>query len=120
MNKLKNGALSFAKLVKSKIISIDLYPTTVNFTYEGQDSFKTLFGGLTSLVIQCATLLIAVILMVTIFNKQKTTFNVNKIIRDITNDPTKHYFAQNLDVYFAVRLVGPTPEKTFRSNLLFI
>ena len=54
---------------------------------------------------------ITIMLTITIIQKGNTSSGVSMIMKDITNDPTKHYFAQNSDVYFAVKLLGPTSEK---------
>ena len=46
----------------------------------------------------------------TIFSRGKPTTSVTQSFKDLTNDETKHYFA-NDTVYFALNMVGPTPEK---------
>ena len=48
---------------------------------------------------------------VTIFQRGNTSSSLNTIMKDITGDSQKHYFANNTEVYFAIRLTGPTPEK---------
>ena len=49
-------------------------------------------------------------LTITIFQRGKITTSINKVFKDVTNDPTKHYFARD-NIYFAFRLNGPNPEK---------
>ena len=111
MNVIKSAALSSTKIIHKGIIISDLFPTNVMLTYNGKDSYKTLFGGIVSIAIQLFALFISIVLMVSIFQRSNSTFTTNKIIKDITYDTTQHYFAQNKDVYFAIRLTGPTPEK---------
>ena len=84
------------------IVSADFYSTKINFTFGGEDSFKTLIGGVISLIISMIVLSITLTLTVTIFQKSNVTSSINKIFKDITNDQTKHYFAKE-DVYFAFR-----------------
>ena len=45
-----------------------------------------------------------------IIRRDKVTTSISKTFRDLTNDQTKHYFAKD-NVYFALKLTGPTPEK---------
>ena len=97
--------------IKKCVVASDLYPTTITFTYEGNDSFKTFFGDFISILINFGALWIALMLTTSIINKENTSLDFNKVINDITNDSTRHYFAQNKDVYFAIKLSGPTPEK---------
>ena len=111
MEAIKSKAISFLHYGKSKIIKNDLYPTTITFTYDGQGSFKTFFGGIISILIQLIALIIAIMLISTIFQRGKTAFSFNKVFRDLTYDLTKHYFAGNNETYFAIKLTGPTPEK---------
>ena len=51
--------------------------------------------------------------MITIFQRDNTSTIVIKYYKDRINDSTKHYFAQNKEVYFAIKLEGPNPEKLF-------
>ena len=71
MEAIKSKAISFLHYGKSKIIKNDLYPTTITFTYDGQGSFKTFFGGIISILIQLIALIIAIMLISTIFSKRK-------------------------------------------------
>ena len=72
-----------------------------------------MFGGIVSAIIKMAVISITIMLSITIFQRGSTTTSINKHFKDITNDPTAHYFSQNNEVYFAVKLIGPTPEKLF-------
>ena len=47
------------------------------------------------------------------------TTSISKTIKDLTNDQTKHCFAKN-DVYFALKLIGPTPEKLLDPTILLL
>ena len=91
-------------------VSSDLYSTQINFTYNGEDSFKTLFGGVTSNIINLIILIIAILLSITILQRANTSTSTNKSFKDLTNDPTKHYFAKD-NVFFAFALHGPFPDK---------
>ena len=103
-------------------VSSDMYSKRISLTYNGDDEFKSLFGGVVSTVIRLIVFVISIMLLVTIFQRGKTTQSINKIFRDITNDETKHYFAKD-NVYFAFKLNGPNPEKMLDStyfNLEFL
>ena len=69
-----------------------------------------MLGGIVSMIIRATVFAIALMLTITIFQRGKITTSINKVFRDLTNDPTKHYFARD-NVYFAFRLNGPYPEK---------
>ena len=84
----------------------------------GSSEFKTVFGGIISILIKLAVISISIMLTITIIQRGNTSSGVSMIMKDITNDPTKHYFARNSDVYFAVKLVEPTPEKLFDTNYI--
>ena len=115
--KLLFGKLSiFSGWMKDRIVSNDLFPRTISFTYEGKSSFKTLFGGFVSILIELAILSIIVMLTITIIKRESASFNSYKVIKDISTDLTQHYFAKNKDIYFAIRLSGPNPEKLLDSS----
>ena len=48
---------------------------------------------------------LAVWLIIMIINKEKSTFSVTTIQKDLTNDEEKHYFAKN-DIFIGLNLVG--------------
>ena len=105
---------------KENIISWDLYPRTVTFTYDGHSKYKSFIGGVVSLIIDLAVFIITVLSIVMIFQRGNTSTSVNKIAKDLTDDQEKHYFSQNNEVYFAFKLIGPTPEKLLdKTYLLF-
>ena len=87
-----------------------MYPTRIGLTYQGDQSFKTLIGGIVSNFIRLGILIIALLLTITIFQRGNVSTGINNIFKDLTNDETKHYFAKN-NVYFALKLYGPHPEK---------
>ena len=79
---------------KKQITSQDNYSKTVWMSFNGNDSYQTFYGGATTLLIKIGVLIISVLLTISIFQKGNTTTSVNRVIQDITNDPTKHYFAK--------------------------
>ena len=86
-------------------MNYDLYPKIVNFTCDGDDKFKTFFGGIVSVLIRIFILAIAILLTVMIINKEKSTFSATITQKDLTNDEEKHYFAKN-DIFIGLNLVG--------------
>ena len=57
------------------------------------NEFKTLAGGILSSAIKIAIFWITILLTITIFQRGNTATSINEIIKDITIDQTKHYFA---------------------------
>ena len=102
---MKQKIIQLGSLLKTKIMNYDLYPKIVNFTCDGNDKFKTFFGGIVSVLIRIFIFVIAIWLSVMIINKQKSTFSVTTTQKDLTNDEEKHYFAKN-DIFIGLNLVG--------------
>ena len=111
MNIIQSKLASLIRYTKDKIVLYDLYPTTITFTYDGNESFKTLFGGIASIAIRMTVLIIALMLLLTVIQRGNTFYSYNKVFRDLTNDSTQHYFAKKSEAYFAIKLTGPNPEK---------
>ena len=44
--------------------------------------------------------------------------SIYKIAKDLTNDPEKHYFAKNNDIYFTFKLTGPNSERLLDKTYL--
>ena len=97
--------------MKEKITQWDLYPKVVTFTYEGKSAHKSFIGGIISFTVQLITLIILISSTITVFQKGKSSNSINSVAKNLTNDTEKHYFAQNNQVYFALNLYGPNPEK---------
>ena len=81
----------FASTVKSG----DLYGKKIMMTYKGEDSFKTVYGGVISLFIKLALFIYAILLISVILNKGDTKKTVNTTTKDTTNDNTKHYIGRS-------------------------
>ena len=84
MNVTKSVIVKLGSWVKGKVQSQDHYSKSVNFSFNGHDSFETLFGGLVSVTIKLGALVIAILLTISIFQRDNTSTSVNKVIKDIT------------------------------------
>ena len=73
----------------------DLYGKKIMMTYKGEDSFKTVYGGVVSLFIKLVLLIYAILLISVIFNKGDTKKTVNTTTKDTTKDNTKHYIGRS-------------------------
>ena len=82
----------------------------LSLTYKGKDKFKTLGGGIISIIVKLITFAVALTLTVTVFQRGKSATSINTIYKDLTNDQTKHYFMKDT-IYFGLKLIGPNPEK---------
>ena len=94
MNVTKSVLVKFGSWAKERIQSQDHYSKSVNFSFNGHDSFETLLGGLVSVIIKLGVLVIAILLTISIFQRDNTSTSVYKFFKDITNDQEKHYFAK--------------------------
>ena len=94
MNSVKSVLVKFGSWAKGRIHSQDHYSKSVNFSFNGDNSFETLFGGLVSVTIKLGVLVIAILLTISIFQRDNTSTSVYKIFKDITNDQENHYFAK--------------------------
>ena len=106
---MKQKMVRFGSWLKTKIIHSDLYPKVVNFSCDDKGKFKTLFGGIVSVMLRIMIFTIAVSLIVEIFSKSNSKFSLTTIQKDLTNDEEKHYFAQN-DIFIGLNLIGPNSE----------
>lgn len=95
--------------IKNKVKDADLFPSTVKFTFNGETEFKTLYGGLVSLMIKTVVIIYAISLTVSIFTKSGTSKSVNKLVRDLSYDKTKHFIGKSTFA-FGIKLIGPNPE----------
>ena len=102
---MKQKIIQLGSWLKTKITSYDFYPKIVNFTCDGNDKFQTFFGGIVSVMIRVFIFVIAIWLIAMIINKEKSTFSVTTIQKDLTNDEEKHYFAKK-DIFIGLSLVG--------------
>ena len=102
---MKQKIVKLGSLFKTKITNYDLYPKVVNFTCDGDDKFKTFFGGIVSVMIRIVIFVIAILLSTMIINKEKSTFSVTTTQKDLTNDEEKHYFAKK-DIFVGLNLIG--------------
>ena len=80
--------------IMNNIRTLDEYSQSVNLSFSGSSTYKTVFGGLTSIVIKLGALAIAILLIITIFQRDNSTISVYKTFKDITNDQENHYFAK--------------------------
>ncbi|CAI2386876.1 unnamed protein product [Moneuplotes crassus] len=75
-----------AKLVRASVRKADLFPQKVSLTFKGQESFKTLYGGIVSLVIMIIMVSYSVRIFTIMFQKQQTQKTLNRVINDIQNN----------------------------------
>ena len=83
----------------------------MTFTFDGHSSYKTSIGRFISTIIHLVILIISILSIITILNRENSFTSINKIAKNLTNDPEKQYFAKNNDAYFALKLTGQDREK---------
>ena len=87
--------MTFFSCIFNTIKSQDLYAKSIKLTIKGKDKLSTTYGGLMSTIIKLAILVNAVILLFVIYNRNDTKKAVNKVIKDLINDDTKHYIGKS-------------------------
>ena len=58
------------------ITKLDKYPKSINATFKGKQEFKTLFGGIVSLIIHGLSILLLVVLLRRLLNRQPVSSSV--------------------------------------------
>ncbi|CAI2384546.1 unnamed protein product [Moneuplotes crassus] len=70
----------------STVKGVDMYPKTITFTFKGQEEFKTLFGGIISLIIKIVILLYTYQMISIMITNKNSSKNVNTTVQNILND----------------------------------
>ena len=87
-------------------------------TYKGNDGYKSLAGGFVSTLIYIISLIMIGVLMKVVITKGNLSTSINQVVKDLTNNSESHYFSKN-DISFAIKLIGPTPEKLLDSSYFY-
>ena len=64
---------------------IDRFSKKVSFTYKGQDSFRTVFGGVVSFLLYCFVLGIAIYMLARMFDRKQVSVNQSYIYDNLYN-----------------------------------
>ena len=92
-----------SRLCKQTIRNIDLYPQSINLTYKGEDTFKSIHGGFVSLIV--AGLLTAMTIYKTrdMLLRNLSTVNKNTLV-SISNSytPPENLSAKNISFAFSI------------------
>ena len=83
--------------------SFDIYGKSFNFTYEGEDQYKTFLGGIISIIITSVILVYSVNLFIVMINRDDTSTNVNTVITSLGND-TEELQLGNSTFQFAISI----------------
>ncbi|CAI2377012.1 unnamed protein product [Moneuplotes crassus] len=84
---MAKGILAKASgFVTDRIKGFDMYPTSINFTFDGQEEFKTLIGGVVSIVIKVIIILYSYLMLRIMIERKNTQKSVNTVVTDILND----------------------------------
>ena len=94
MNVKKSKLAHVGSWIINSVRTQDEYPQSVNLSFNGSDTYKTVLGGFASIIIKLGALAIAILLIITIFQRDNSTISVYKTFKDITNNQESHYFAK--------------------------
>ena len=75
-----------------KIRKIDCFGQPIHFTYEQEEFYKTNYGGILTIAIVAAIIIIGGVYLKNIVNKSEQTFNSNVQYLDLLNDQEEHIF----------------------------
>ena len=96
MNVTNSKLANVGSWIMNSLRTQDGYTQSVNLSFNGNDTYKTALGGIASIIIiiKLGALAIAILLMISIFQRDNSTISVYKTFKDITNDQESHYFAK--------------------------
>ena len=77
------------------IISNDVFMKQITFTYKGNDSMKSLYGGTVSLITKIIVFSFLIVSIVQIFNRDQVETATKIVVDDILDDETVHYVGQS-------------------------
>ncbi|CAI2384266.1 unnamed protein product [Moneuplotes crassus] len=91
-----------SKYLLRTVKGVDMYPKTITFTFKGQEEFKTLFGGIISLIIKIVILLYSIQMISIMITNKNSSKNVNTTVQNILND-TEPINLTDTKFQFAIR-----------------
>ena len=97
-----------SKWTYTTIKNQDLFPQSVQMTFNGDSQYKTFHSGLISTFVKLFMTFYAVILILKLVRNQDSVKSVNAIVNDITNDQTKHYIGKST-FGIVIQLKGENP-----------
>ena len=97
-----------SKWTYTTIKNQDLFPQSVQMTFNGDSQYKTFHSGLISTFVKLFMSFYAVILILKLVRNQDSVKSVNTIVNDVTNDQTKHYIGEST-FGIAIQLKGEEP-----------
>ncbi|CAI2359249.1 unnamed protein product [Moneuplotes crassus] len=81
--------------LKTSVRKTDLFPQKVSLTFKGKESFQTLYGGIISLIILTILISYSARIFAIMFQKQQTQKTLNRVIKDIQNNPPEYELNRN-------------------------
>ena len=76
--------LGFILWIRKTIKSRDIFSKQISLTYQGEDSYSTLIGGVISIAISCVLISYGVIRFMTMINRGNSSTSFNKVVSDLT------------------------------------
>lgn len=97
----KKGKIS--RMCKETIRNIDIYPQPINLTYKGQDNFKSIHGGLVSLIVAGLLTAMTIYKSRDMLLRNLSTVNKNTLV-SISNSytPPENLSAKNISFAFSI------------------
>ena len=83
------------KYITNNVRAGDLYAKNITLTYAGKSSYKTIIGGMVSLMIYLSLFVYAWILLSVMFRRKDTKKTVNRTVKDLAYDSSKHYIGKS-------------------------
>ena len=97
------GPKSFITMLLQPVRNLDMYGKTINFTYKGEDEYKTYIGGFTSMAIFSVMLYYTYFLFLIMVRRDDTAKSTDLLVRDLFNDYSNSSLANsNLSFAFII------------------
>ena len=96
---LKDIISSFRGVIKNR----DMYAKQITFTYKGEESFKTFFGGAISLLITAIVIIFGVQRFIVMINRTDASTTFNKSVNSLSDSSYTIDLSQ-YSFYFALEL----------------
>ena len=110
------GPKSFFLQFLQPVKGLDMYGTTINFTYKGEDQYKTYTGGFASLIIFGVMAYYTYFLFDIMIRKDDTTKNTDRLVRDLFSDYSNSSLASS-NLSFAFVIGNDTDIQTYNIML---
>ena len=81
--------------IRDKVREADMYNKPIMLTYKGKPNFKTCWGGFFTTLTIGAMVYLSIVILKSLFLKEKVTVNKNTLFKNLSRDKTIHKFGES-------------------------